>query len=100
MHVAKRARCLVFSTVTGASIGGRSIPAGTIFGLSLTFVHSSDDVSTNATKFDPEHWIGIDAGTLGKGTVLFLNGLRACLGINLAKCELYLAFASIFWRFR
>lgn len=83
----------------GATIDGQHIPGGTIVGMSLTFVHSSEVVFADAKSFRPERWLGADASALEKFFVPFSKGPRACLGINLAMAELYLAFATMFRKF-
>ena len=78
----------------GATISGRPVPGGTIVGMSAIFVHMSSEVFAEPEKFDPERWLGKDAKGLEQWLVAFSKGPRSCLGINLAWCEMYTAFAS------
>jgi len=84
---------------SGASIGGRFIPGGTVVGMSGLFVHNSETVFQNATSFEPDRWLQPDAQSLEPWLVSFSKGPRSCLGSNLAWCELYIAFAALFRRF-
>ncbi|THH28848.1 hypothetical protein EUX98_g5345 [Antrodiella citrinella] len=83
----------------GTTISGRAIPAGTVVGMSACMVHWSESVFPNARTFQPERWLGSAAKELDTYLVAFSKGPRACVGINLGYCELYLAIANIFRRF-
>jgi cytochrome P450 len=80
---------------TGATISGKSIPAGTIVGMSSTLVHRSPKVFSDPDTFNPGRWLGSDAKGLEQWLVAFSKGPRSCLGLNLAWCELYIAFATM-----
>lgn len=84
---------------TGATLSGNQIPGGTIVGMSLIFVHNSEEIFPNPKKFDPERWLQPDSASLEKWLVAFSKGPRNCIGQNLAMCELYMAFAALFRRF-
>lgn len=84
---------------SGATISGVFIPGGTIVGISSTLVHQSSDIFDNPEKFTPERWLGEDSKGLEQWLVSFSKGPRSCLGINLAWCELYIAFATMLRRF-
>jgi cytochrome P450 len=84
---------------TGAVISGEQIPPGTIVGLAQLMVHSSPDIFPSPKDFIPERWLEDSSASLEKWLVPFSRGPRACLGQNLAMCELYLAFAGLFRRF-
>ena len=84
---------------TGATISGRSIPDGTIVGMASTFVHQSEEIFKLPATFDPYRWQGESSKGLDQYLVAFSKGPRSCLGINLAWCELYIAFATILRRF-
>lgn len=77
------------------------IPAGTPVASTSVLIHHDESVFPNSKHFFPERWL--DAKTLkprldlDKYLVSFCAGSRACLGINLAYAELYLALATI-WR--
>ena len=80
---------------TGAVIVGISIPAGTVVGISTLFVHNSAEIFHDPETYDPDRWLAKDSKLLDQWLVPFSKGPRSCLGINLAWCELYLAFATI-----
>jgi len=82
----------------GASISGQHIPGGTNVGMSGIFVHNSESIFPNPTKFDPDRWLN-GSENLDNWLVAFSKGPRQCIGQNLAYCELYLAFAALFRRF-
>ncbi|KAF2168238.1 hypothetical protein M409DRAFT_65711 [Zasmidium cellare ATCC 36951] len=85
----------------GTTLSGQQIPGGTVVGMSLRFVHESEEIFHDAKTFDPERWLQPDAAaaSLEKWLVAFSKGPRNCIGQNLAMCELYMAFAALFRRF-
>lgn len=83
----------------GAMIGGKSIPAGTLVGMSTVFVHQSSEVFKHPEVFDIDRWMGVNAAGLDQWLVAFSKGPRSCLGINLAYCEMYVALATMIRRF-
>ncbi|THH28845.1 hypothetical protein EUX98_g5346 [Antrodiella citrinella] len=83
----------------GGTISGHAIPGGTTVGMSACMVHYSESVFSEARTFNPERWLGSDARDLETYLVAFSKGPRACVGMNLGYCELYLVFANIFRRF-
>jgi cytochrome P450 len=84
---------------TGATISGKTIPGGTVVGMSAVLVHKSSAVFADPDAFKPERWLGSDAKGLEQWLVSFSKGPRSCLGLNLAWCELYIAFATMLRRF-
>jgi hypothetical protein len=84
---------------SGATISGKSIPGGTIVGMSSVLVHKSEIVFEDPEEFDPGRWMDKNSKELEKWLVSFSKGPRSCLGINLAWCELYTAFATMLRRF-
>ncbi|KAI0265782.1 putative P450 monooxygenase [Gloeopeniophorella convolvens] len=84
---------------SGAIIAGVAVPGGAIVGQSALFVSLSKQIFPQPREFLPERWLGPDAKSLENWLVAFSKGPRSCLGINLAYCELYFAFASLFRRF-
>ncbi|KIW97596.1 uncharacterized protein Z519_01180 [Cladophialophora bantiana CBS 173.52] len=88
----------------GATIASRQVPPGTVVGISGIFVHSSATVFDNPNAFMPQRWLHTSTSTstsrdLESNLVAFSRGPRSCLGINLAWCELYVAFATMLRRF-
>jgi cytochrome P450 len=80
---------------TGATISGKSIPGGTIVGMSAVLVHMSSAVFEDPETFNPDRWLGKDGKGLEQWLMAFSKGPRSCLGLNLAWCELYIAFATM-----
>jgi cytochrome P450 len=83
----------------GATIAGGAIPAGTVVGMSAVLVHMSLALFADPHAFRPDRWLAPDAKALEQWLVAFSKGPRSCLGINLAWCELYIAFATMLRRF-
>jgi len=83
----------------GAVISGVRIPGGTVVSQSALFVSYSEEVFPQPHEFLPDRWLQSDSKALENYLVSFSKGPRSCLGINLAYCELYLAFAYLFRRF-
>ncbi|KUJ13489.1 cytochrome P450 [Mollisia scopiformis] len=73
------------------------IPAGTSVGMTPLLINMDPTIFLNPTKFSPERWL--TSKSLDKYMVAFSRGTRMCLGLNLAKAELYLTVATIFRRF-
>jgi len=84
---------------SGAVISGAAIPGGTVVSQSILFVSFSEEVFTRPHEFLPDRWLEPGSKALESWLVVFSRGPRSCLGINLAHCELYLAFAYLFRRF-
>ncbi|KAL0632831.1 hypothetical protein Q9L58_008259 [Maublancomyces gigas] len=83
----------------GISYGQYYIPEGVSISMSAYYMHKDEVVFPEPAKFNPERWIGPDARSLEKFLVPFSKGSRACLGINLAYCELFLIVGSIFRKY-
>ncbi|KAL1761574.1 cytochrome P450 [Schizophyllum commune] len=79
-------------------LNGIAVPRGTTVAIGNTFVHLNPQIFPNPETFDPERWLKEDSSTLDHYLVAFSKGQRSCTGINLAWCELYLIFASLFRR--
>ncbi|KAE8357782.1 cytochrome P450 [Aspergillus caelatus] len=76
----------------GAWIDGYHVPGGTSVGTSHVFIHMSPDHHDAPEKFRHERWLG---NSSDKHLVAFSKGPRACMGINLAWCQLYLVLATL-----
>jgi cytochrome P450 len=79
----------------GAVISGVEIPAGAVVSMSALFVHNSAEIFRDPEAYDPDRWLAKDSKSLDQWLVAFSKGPRSCLGINLAWCELYIAFATL-----
>ena len=67
--------------------------------MSTYIQHRNEDLFPDAETFNPDRWLGTHNSELEKYLVNFSKGTRSCLGINLAKAELFLTLAMIFRRF-
>ena len=77
---------------------GWTIPAGTPVGMTSIFMHDNPEKFPNPSEFRPERWL--DSGDrLERYLVNFSKGSRQCLGLNLARAEIYSTLAAIFRRF-
>ncbi|KAK0432330.1 cytochrome P450 [Armillaria borealis] len=74
-------------------IDGISVPAGTVVGMGTSFILMNKDIFPEPEVFNPNRW---DSPSLDRYLVPFSKGPRACLGMNLAWCELYLMFGNLF----
>ncbi|KAG7439121.1 cytochrome P450 [Guyanagaster necrorhizus] len=79
-------------------IEGVLVPAGTSVGIGSTFILMNEDIFPDPHCFNPERWLQGGAA-LDKYLISFSRGPRACLGINLAWCELYILFANLLRKF-
>jgi cytochrome P450 len=65
-------------------------------------IHRDEEVFPDPMTFDPTRWINDPPEviqTREKFLVSFSRGNRMCIGQNLAMCELYITFATLFRRF-
>lgn len=72
-----------------------SIPAGTPVSQSAPFVLMDPEIFPDTKSFKPERWLGEDRRTLESYQIVFGRGSRACIGINLAYAELFMATAAL-----
>ncbi|KAK1713911.1 uncharacterized protein CLUP02_17094 [Colletotrichum lupini] len=86
----------------GARIGGAEVPGNTIVSMGVLFPMQHPWAFETPEQYVPERWLVADEAAkqrLDRYFVPFSKGPRSCLGINLAWCELYLAYANLFRRF-
>jgi cytochrome P450 len=84
---------------TGAVISDKQIPGGTTVGMAILHVHQSEEIFEDALSFKPDRWLREDSKELDQWLVPFSRGPRMCFGLNMAWCELYIAFATMIRRF-
>ncbi|RDW84632.1 cytochrome P450-4 [Coleophoma cylindrospora] len=81
-----------------------TIPAETVIAMTIVDVHHDEKIFPDSHAFVPERWLNdpktADGTPLEHYLMAFGRGPRACLGINMAWTELYLAVGTIFRRFR
>ena len=78
---------------------GKTIPAGATVSMTTLLIHQNEDIFPEPLTYRPERWLGATGKPLERYLVSFSRGPRACLGINLARAELYLILALIYRRF-
>ncbi|KAI3324144.1 cytochrome protein [Xylariaceae sp. AK1471] len=85
--------------------GGRLIPEGYYFGMTTYFTHKDPAIWDAPLEFRPERWLegamsplAPNGQPLGKYLVTFGRGPRMCLGMNLARAELFIGLAVLFRR--
>ena len=102
----------------GATFNGYYVPAGVRFpsptlsplnlltntqkttvSMSSYTMHNNPTVFPSPTTFSPERWTEGDVRSREKCLVPFSRGSRACIGQNLAMCELYVTLGMLFHRF-
>ncbi|KMU91874.1 cytochrome P450 monooxygenase [Coccidioides immitis H538.4] len=76
------------------------IPARTPVSMTIPFLNHDEEIFPDSHAFNPERWLNSpktsNGSNLDRYFVGFGKGTRSCLGSNLAWCELYLIFATIF----
>jgi cytochrome P450 len=77
-------------------IGGLKLPPGTVVGMSTYFMHMNPDIFTDPHVFNPDRWLAEDTTEIMNDLVPFGKGLRICLGMNMAWCQMYLIFGNLF----
>ncbi|KAK6441795.1 hypothetical protein LTR95_001961 [Oleoguttula sp. CCFEE 5521] len=77
------------------------IPRGTPVSMTIRSVLNDPAIFPNPDRFDPERWLrAAEQGVrLDRYLVTFSKGLRACVGMNLSQCELYLGVAALISKF-
>lgn len=75
------------------------IPAGTPISITTLSAHTAETVFPDPFKFDPERWLGEEGRERRKYQMAFSKGGRICIGIELARAELYLVTAALVKRF-
>ncbi|KAL5319155.1 hypothetical protein ACEPPN_012204 [Leptodophora sp. 'Broadleaf-Isolate-01'] len=86
----------------GATFNGYFVPAGTTVSMSSWIMHRNQDTFPSPDTFDPTRWMDPDQAVVRareKRLVPFSRGSRACIGQNLALCELYVTLGTLFRRF-
>jgi cytochrome P450 len=71
------------------------IPAGTPMSTTTLSVHTAPSVFPDPFVFDPERWLGEEGRTRQKYQMAFGKGSRKCIGIELARAEMYLVTAAL-----
>ncbi|BCR99312.1 cytochrome P450 [Aspergillus luchuensis] len=72
-----------------------TIPPGTPICTTTLSAHTADTVFPDPFVFDPERWLGDAGKERRRFQMAFNKGGRKCLGIELARAELYLVVAAL-----
>lgn len=82
------------------------IPQGYYFSMTTYFTHNDPTIWESPEEFRPERWLegkktplAPDGQPLSKYLVTFGRGPRMCIGLNLARAELFIGLAVLFRRF-
>ncbi|KAI9372947.1 cytochrome P450 [Aspergillus egyptiacus] len=82
-------------TPTSTSPKSYTIPPGTPISITTLSAHTAETVFPDPYKFDPERWLGDAGRERRRFQMAFGKGARKCLGIELARAELYLVVAAL-----
>jgi len=88
-HVAER-ECI---------IGGYTIAKGSVVVQNIYGIGNMEKYFTNPAEFDPERWINNNS-ELSSKLLLFGSGLTVCLGMPIAKQEMFLSVASMIQKYK
>ncbi|TGO50437.1 hypothetical protein BELL_1816g00010 [Botrytis elliptica] len=75
------------------------IPAGTPISITTLSAHTAETVFPDPFVFDPERWLDDEGRERRKYQMAFGKGGRICIGIELARAELYLVTAALVTKF-
>jgi cytochrome P450 len=89
---------------SGAVFNGVDLPPGAVVSMSAWVLHQNADLFPAPERFDPRRWDARHSSAAvvrarERALVPFSRGTRACIGQNLAVCEMYCALAALFHRF-
>ncbi|KAF2995527.1 hypothetical protein E8E13_002120 [Curvularia kusanoi] len=87
-----------------------AIPAFTAVGMTAWLTHHDESIFPDSHSFVPERWLSSDGKRLEGMTpdgrplerylMAFGRGARMCLGMNLARAELYMCLATLLTRYK
>ena len=76
-----------------------TIPAGTPVSITTLSAHTNETIFPDPYYFVPDRWLGSEGIARRKYQMAFNKGDRKCLGIEVARAELYLVTAALIRRF-
>lgn len=74
------------------------IPSGTPVGMTAYQILTDEEVYPDPFEFHPERWLAGNTELQERYFIVFNAGTRSCLGLHLARAELYLMLAKLFRR--
>ena len=81
-------------------LGGYTLPEGVEIFVFPNTIQRDERNWPNALQFDPERWIGLDPSTSkGLAYLPFSLGPRNCVGMNLARMEIYTVLVLLLLRY-
>ncbi|KAI1389022.1 cytochrome P450 [Hypoxylon trugodes] len=84
----------------GYYLHGRFLQPGVNIHTSAYVLNRQPEIWPKPNEFNPDRWTSTHSSRLDKHLATFYKGPRQCLGKELAWCELLVAIANIFRRFR
>ena len=78
---------------------GIHIPTNTTVGMTALLTHRNEELFPQPRTFRPERWLGSEGKRLDRFQVAFNRGTRSCVGMNLARAELFMILAAVFRQF-
>ncbi|KAL2862513.1 cytochrome P450 [Aspergillus lucknowensis] len=76
-----------------------TIPPGTPVSMSCLLMHHNESIFPDSYRFNPERWTDpAERKRLEKYMVAFSKGSRQCIGMHLARSEIYLVISSLLRR--
>lgn len=78
---------------------GVYIPANTILGMTAMLTHRNEELFPEPGTFRPERWLGSEGKRLDRFQVAFNRGTRSCVGMNLARAEIFMIIGAVFRQF-
>ncbi|OGM45010.1 hypothetical protein ABOM_005772 [Aspergillus bombycis] len=84
-----------YVTTPGPTRRSYILPPGTPVSITTLSAHTAESVFPDPYMFNPERWLGDEGRERRKFQLAFSRGGRKCLGIELARAELYLVTAAL-----
>ena len=84
-----------YVTTPGPTPKSYIIPTGTPVSITTLSAHTAESVFPDPYVFSPERWLGDEGRERRKFQLAFSRGGRKCLGVELARAELYLVTAAL-----
>ncbi|KAL2794563.1 cytochrome P450 [Aspergillus keveii] len=78
-----------------------TIPPGTPISMSCLLMHHDESIFPDSYRFNPERWTDpAERKRLEKYMVAFSKGSRMCIGMHLARSEIYLVISNLLRRMK